>query len=85
MARGFYPAGGGAAATVVGLSAASFTRSDADIAARAEAHHRGFAGGGLLHVSEREVATLEAHFPQARERKTSLRWKACGPGNARSR
>ncbi|ECG0765240.1 RNA 3'-terminal phosphate cyclase, partial [Salmonella enterica] len=37
----------------------------------------------LYHVGEREVATLEAHFPQAEKNVVALEG-GCGPGNALS-
>lgn len=72
--HGFYPAGGGAAATVVEPAA---SLRGLTLISRGET--RRITAEALLasvphHVGEREVATLEAYFRW--RRKTSLRWKA---------
>ncbi|EDB7464980.1 RNA 3'-terminal phosphate cyclase, partial [Salmonella enterica subsp. enterica serovar Uganda] len=81
--HGFYPAGGGAAATVVEPAA---SLRGLTLISRGET--RRITAEALLaavpyHVGEREVATLETHFPQAEKNVVALEG-GCGPGNALS-
>ncbi|ECM2128945.1 RNA 3'-terminal phosphate cyclase, partial [Salmonella enterica subsp. enterica serovar Agona] len=81
--HGFYPAGGGAAATVVEPAA---SLRGLTLISRGET--RRITAEALLasvphHVGEREVATLEAHFPRAEKNVVALEG-GCGPGNALS-
>ncbi|EEJ4707113.1 RNA 3'-terminal phosphate cyclase, partial [Salmonella enterica] len=79
--HGFYPAGGGAAATVVEPAA---SLRGLTLISRGET--RRITAEALLasvphHVGEREVATLEAYFPLAEKNVVALEG-GCGPGNA---
>ncbi|EDP9451878.1 RNA 3'-terminal phosphate cyclase [Salmonella enterica subsp. enterica serovar Inverness] len=81
--HGFYPAGGGAAATVVepaaSLRGLTLISRGETLRTTAEA----LLAAVPYHVGEREVATLEAHFPQAEKNVVALEG-GCGPGNALS-
>ncbi|EIM1485653.1 RNA 3'-terminal phosphate cyclase [Salmonella enterica] len=81
--HGFYPAGGGAAATVVepatSLRGLTLISRGETLRITAEA----LLASVPHHVGEREVATLEAHFPQAEKNVVALEG-GCGPGNALS-
>ncbi|EIC5963022.1 RNA 3'-terminal phosphate cyclase [Salmonella enterica] len=80
--HGFYPAGG-AAATVVepaaSLRGLTLISRGETLRTTAEA----LLAAVPYHVGEREVATLEAHFPQAEKNVVALEG-GCGPGNALS-
>ncbi len=95
--HGFYPAGGGAAATVVepatSLRGLTLISRGETLRTTAEA----LLAAVPYHVGEREVATLEAHFPQAEKNVVALEAHfpqaeknvvalegGCGPGNALS-
>ncbi|EDF1367181.1 RNA 3'-terminal phosphate cyclase [Salmonella enterica subsp. enterica serovar Enteritidis] len=79
--HGFYPAGGGAAATVVepatSLRGLTLISRGETLRTTAEA----LLAAVPYHVGEREVATLEAHFPLAEKNVVALEG-GCGPGNA---
>ncbi|EBK4606604.1 RNA 3'-phosphate cyclase, partial [Salmonella enterica] len=81
--HGFYPAGGGAAATVVepaaSLRGLTLISRGETLRITAEA----LLAAVPYHVGEREVATLEAHFPQAEKNVVALEG-GCGPGNTLS-
>ncbi len=95
--HGFYPAGGGAAATVVepATSLGGLTQISRGETLRTTAE--ALLAAVPYHVGEREVATLEAHFPQAEKNVVALEAHfpqaeknvvalegGCGPGNALS-